>query len=279
MKKELRNATVELTIRNDVIFKKVFSKKKIIKPFLEDLTGSILDDIQIVDAEKTMYPSAKARYNRFDVFLLNNDDVYDTEMQNGNFEDILQRAMHHASVLEAENTPSGLVDMRNIEDVWVIFICTEDFMKLGERKYELETVVKNHTDIGIPQYRHIIFLNAKGKKMDLGEKINGFLEYLDKLKNPGNNEFVKEVEAEVEEAKTDPSTREAVMTLEQMLYWREQEGLKQGREEGRTEGREEGTAEIIRTLHESGMTAKEISDRLHIEYAKVLAIIEAGKPK
>ena len=264
------STTVTLSIRNDVIFKKVFSQKKIIQPFLEDVTKQKLDDIRIVDAEKTVYPSARARYNRFDVCLLNSGDVYDTEMQTGKFEDIIERAMHHASVLEVENTPKGLLDMRDIEDVWVIFICTDDALKTGERKYELEVQVKDHPEIEVPQYRHIIILNAKGKKGDAGgERVNGFLDYLDTLKNPGNNEFVNDVDSEVEEAKKDPSTREAAMTLEQMMYGKQQEGLKQGREEGK--------ASTICTLHASGMSVKEIADRLHLEEAKVLAYIQQGR--
>ncbi|MEE3489038.1 MAG: hypothetical protein VZT48_13145, partial [Bulleidia sp.] len=110
-----------------------------------------------------------------------------------------------------------------------------------------------------------------------------FLDYLDTLKNPGNNEFVNDVDSEVEEAKKDPSTREAAMTLEQMMYGKQQEGLKQGREEGRKEGREEGALakemEMICTLHESGMSAAEIADRLHLEEAKVLAYIQQGGGK
>ena len=268
------STTVTLSIRNDVIFKKVFSQKKIIQPFLEDVTKQKLDDIRIVNAEKTVYPSARARYNRFDVCLLNSGDVYDTEMQTGKFEDIIERAMHHASVLEVENTPKGLLDMRDIEDVWVIFICTDDALKAGERKYELEVQVKDHPEIEVPQYRHIIILNAKSRKGDAGgERVNGFLDYLDTLKNPGNNEFVNDVDSEVEEAKKDPSTREAAMTLEQMMYGKQQEGLKQGREEGR----EEGKASTICTLHASGMSVKEIADRLHLEEAKVLAYIQQGR--
>ena len=270
------STTVDLSIRNDVIFKKVFSQKKIIQPFLEDVTKQKLDDIRIVNAEKTVYPSARARYNRFDVCLLNSGDVYDTEMQTGKFEDIIERAMHHASVLEVENTPKGLLDMRDIEDVWVIFICTDDALKTGERKYELEVQVKDHPEIEVPQYRHIIILNAKGKKGDAGgERVNGFLDYLDTLKNPGNNEFVNDVDSEVEEAKKDPSTREAAMTLEQMMYGKQQEGLKQGREEGR----EEGKASTICTLHASGMSVKEIADRLHLEEAKVIDYIQQGGGK
>ena len=270
------STTVDLSIRNDVIFKKVFSQKKIIQPFLEDVTKQKLDDIRIVDAEKTVYPSARARYNRFDVCLLNSGDVYDTEMQTGKFEDIIERAMHHASVLEVENTPKGLLDMRDIEDVWVIFICTDDALKTGERKYELEVQVKDHPEIEVPQYRHIIILNAKSRKGDAGgERVNGFLDYLDTLKNPGNNEFVNDVDSEVEEAKKDPSTREAAMTLEQMMYGKQQEGLKQGREEGR----EEGKASTICTLHASGMSVKEIADRLHLEEAKVIDYIQQGGGK
>ena len=266
----LNSSTVTLSIRNDVIFKKVFSQKKIIQPFLEDVTKQKLDDIRIVNAEKTVYPSARARYNRFDVCLLNSGDVYDTEMQTGKFEDIIERAMHHASVLEVENTPKGLLDMRDIEDVWVIFICTDDALKAGERKYELEVQVKDHPEIEVPQYRHIIILNAKSRKGDAGgERVNGFLDYLDTLKNPGNNEFVNDVDSEVEEAKKDPSTREAAMTLEQMMYGKQQEGLKQGREEGK--------ASTICTLHASGMSVKEIADRLHLEEAKVLAYIQQGR--
>ena len=41
-------------------------------------------------------------------------------------------------------------------------------------------------------------------------------------------------------AKLDPSTREAAMTLEQLMYGKRQEGLKQGREEGK--------ASTLRTL-------------------------------
>ena len=278
------STTVTLSIRNDVIFKKVFSQKKIIQPFLEDVTKQKLDDIRIVNAEKTVYPSARARYNRFDVCLLNSGDVYDTEMQTGKFEDIIERAMHHASVLEVENTPKGLLDMRDIEDVWVIFICTDDALKTGERKYELEVQVKDHPEIEVPQYRHIIILNAKGKKGDAGgERVNGFLDYLDTLKNPGNNEFVNDVDSEVEEAKKDPSTREAAMTLEQMMYGKQQEGLKQGREEGRKEGRKEGReagiAEIIYRLSKKGRTAEEIAELLDMDEAKVLAYIQQGSGK
>ncbi|MEE3489155.1 MAG: hypothetical protein VZT48_13750 [Bulleidia sp.] len=43
------STTVTLSIRNDVIFKKVFSQKKIIQPFLEDVTKQKLDDIRIVN--------------------------------------------------------------------------------------------------------------------------------------------------------------------------------------------------------------------------------------
>ncbi|MEE3488977.1 MAG: hypothetical protein VZT48_12835, partial [Bulleidia sp.] len=147
---------------------------------------------------------------------------------------------------------------------------TDDALKTGERKYELEVQVKDHPEIEVPQYRHIIILNAKGKKGDAGgERVNGFLDYLDTLKNPGNNEFVNDVDSEVEEAKKDPSTREAAMTLEQMMYGKQQEGLKQGREEGK--------ASTICTLHASGMSVKEIADRLHLEEAKVLAYIQQGR--
>ena len=286
------NTTVNLSIRNDVIFKKVFSQKKIIQPFLEGVTKQKLDGIQIVDAEKTVYPSAMARSNRFDVCLLNSGNVYDTEMQTGKFEDLLERAMHHASVLEVENTPKGLLDMRDIEDVWVIFICTKDFFHIGERKYELVVQVKDHPELKVPQYRHIIILNAKGRKGDAGgEGVNGFLDYLDTLKNPGNNEFVNNVDSEVEEAKKDPSTREAAMTLEQMMYGKQQEGLKQGREEGREEGRKEGRkegleegalakeAEMICRLHSKGKSDEEIAELLDLDLARVQTCITQGGEK
>ena len=69
------------------------------------------------------------------------------------------------------------------------------------------------------------------------------------------------------------------MTLEQMMYWKQQEGLKQGREEGREEGALAKEAEMVCRLHSKGKTVQDIAELLDIDETKVLAYIKAGKPE
>ena len=65
------------------------------------------------------------------------------------------------------------------------------------------------------------------------------------------------------------------MTLEQMMYGKQQEGLKQGREEGALAKE----AEMICRLHSKGKSDEEIAELLDLDLVRVQTCITQGGEK
>ena len=142
----------------------------------------------------------------------------------------------------------------------MVFICTFDYLGLGEPMYVVESYIRKN-DLHFNDGTSKILLNTKCSPDKVPEKLRSFYEYIN---DPSkiDSKLVEGIDERVQKYNT-PEWRERLVTLEYMIAEAKEEGLEQGRTEGLAEGEVSGrTAEkldMARAMKEDNKPVDEIS--------------------
>ncbi len=105
-----------LSLKNDVVFKELFSKKGneiFLKDFLSDLLET---DIKTIEIKKDT-PLKNEKYGILDIKVtLNDDSIIDIEMQLTNYKNMEERALYYSAKLISEQLQSGqdYIDLKQV---------------------------------------------------------------------------------------------------------------------------------------------------------------------
>ena len=234
----------ELTICDNFLFQKVMQNKHLCKNLLQRLLKINIADIFYPETEKTIDVSTISKSVRLDVFVKTDTGIIlDIEMQvtNGASGELPHRMRYYQAMIDLEVLGKGK-DYIELNQTFVIFICTFDPFGFGEKVYTFTNRCHERDDLELGDGTTKIFLNSKGTIGDVDEDIDKFLAYING--NTAEGEFTRDIAAEVERIKQHEETRLEYMTLlmelKQQLREGYDEGLSRGRDEGRCEGRIEG---------------------------------------
>ncbi|MCQ2603947.1 MAG: Rpn family recombination-promoting nuclease/putative transposase [Spirochaetia bacterium] len=218
-----------LTITNDFIFGWVFSDKERCRKLIELLLGIKVKNLEVPQTQKSIKTSLISRGVRFDVYAEDNDRAFDIEIQTVNQRNWELRTRYYQSRMDGSLINQGQ-DYRDLKETYVIFLCCFDPVGLKECKYETVHVLKEHREYIIDDRRHIVLYNIHEYLKSEDEEQRAFFEYM--ATGNAGSAFSKEVQDNVDRAKTDDDLRSGVMTLEMEINMMKKDAKKEGIQEG-----------------------------------------------
>ena len=230
----------ELTICDNFLFQKVMRNKRLCKNLLQKLLKINIADIFYPETEKTIDVSTVSKSVRLDVFVKTDAGIIlDIEMQvtSGAKSKLPHRMRYYQAMIDLEVLGKSK-DYIELNQTFVIFICTFDPFCFGEKVYTFTNRCHERDDLELGDGTTKIFLNSKGTVGDVDEDIDKFLAYING--NAAEGEFTRDIAAEVERIKQHEETRLEYMTLLMELKQQRCEGYDEGLSRGRDEGRSEG---------------------------------------
>ena len=248
-----------LTLSNDFMFSKVMRDKEICRETLEILLDKKIGEITYIDNQKTIDINYDAKSVRLDVYVEDENRIYNIEMQVVNKKDLAKRSRYYQGMIDLNAIEKGEI-YRDLKESIVIFICKFDPFGKGLSKYTFENICNENKELYLKDGTSKVFFNTKDYYKERSEDAKSFLEYIEKETTSENN-FVKKLEQKIKNIKENKVWRAEFMTL----LMREQEiardNFEKGMAEGVIKGREEGIAEGVIRGREEGIAEGVIKGR------------------
>jgi predicted transposase/invertase (TIGR01784 family) len=254
----------ELTIQDNFLFERVMRNKRLCKNLIEKILQIKVKDIHYPVSEKTIHTRILSKGIRLDVYV--EDDtgrIYDIEMQCTHEKDKLlaKRIRYYESLIDGEHLEKGQ-SYEELNDTYIIFICTFDPFHEGLPKYTFEPCCRERSSLQLDKGQTDIFLNTKGADAAEDPSLAAFLRYVDGKHIDSMDSFTKELDDEVTKVKMVDQVRREYMLLsdELKMYKRKgkEEGLQEGLKKGRNKGREIEKLNVVKKMFESGLSDDQI---------------------
>ena len=95
----------ELTLADDFMFYQVMQDDEICIGVLERLLKIQIDHIERQELQKEIKPYYQTKYIKLDVYVKNDDKIYDIEIQNEDMDELPKRVRYYQSMIDS----TGLV--------------------------------------------------------------------------------------------------------------------------------------------------------------------------
>ena len=230
------------TLANNFIFYKVMRHHPdACKKLIEMLLNIKIEEMEMHN-EETIDLDHDRKGIRLDVFVKEENRMYDIELQVVNTKELQMRARYYAGLMALDSLPAGALYSK-LRDSHVIFICMEDIFNHGLPVYSFENICREDYKLKLNDgdFKHF-FIAPTCAKMIENPELKAFFELL--ITNCANSKFTLHLKDYVEDAKHNMQWRFQYMTyLRQINYERlaaREEGLQEGLEEGRAKGLKEG---------------------------------------
>ena len=202
---------------------------------------------------------------RFDAYVKTADKWIDIEMQTTNKHDLEKRSRYYQALMDTDCLEKG-GRFKDLKNTYVVFICTFDYLGLGEPMYVVESYIRKN-DLHFNDGTSKILLNTKCSLDKVPEKLRSFYEYINDPTKVGNK-LIEGIDERVKKYNT-KEWRERLVTLEYMIAEAKEEGIEQGRTEGLAEGEASKALEMAKAMKSenidietiikvSGLTKEEI---------------------
>ncbi len=249
----------ELQIKNDFLFAKVMSDKKICIKLLEMLLHIKIKDIKYLEKQKALDFQKDAKSVRLDMYVEGDERVFDIEIQATEKRNLPKRSRYYQGMIDLNTIKKG-EDYEELKESYVIFICTFDPFKKGRAQYTFENVCLEDKEIRLNDASRRVFFNARDYMTAENEDIREFLKYVNGGKS--NHPFVKELETRVEQVKENKEWGLEYMTLRM----REKEIWKEATEEATEKVTEEGIKKMVLVLKELNVPQQTILLKIQNQY-------------
>ena len=206
---------------------------------------------------------------RFDAYVKTADKWIDIEMQTTNKHDLEKRSRYYQALMDTDCLEKG-GKFKDLKNTYVVFICTFDYLGLGEPLYVVESYIRKN-DLHFNDGTSKILLNTKCSPDKVPEKLKSFYEYIN---DPSkiDSKLVEGIDERVQKYNT-PEWRERLVTLEYMIAEAKEEGLEQGRTEGLAEGEVSGRAaeklDMAKAMKSKNYSLDEISELTGLSKEKI----------
>ena len=204
----------DLTLTHWYIFPEVFADIKNInlaKQLIELATQREVEELRCLGKEQNETIGYYSHGVRFDVKFKGGKKHYIVEMQN--YKDaLLERSDVYHAVEKMKSFEKGM-DYEDIVTTYVIFICTFDYFKLGEDRYELQWRLLKHLELDIYPKTVTILLNAKARSKE--KKLDALLHFLDT--SEATDSYTEELVKAVKRVKESEENRRSYMTFDEIV--------------------------------------------------------------
>ena len=281
----------ELEIQDDFLFSKVMRDKEICKITLEKLLHIKIKDLKYIEEQKNIDIAFESKSVRLDVYVEDEDRVFNVEMQTTAQKDLAKRSRYYQGMIDLNIIEKGAY-YKNLKESYIIFICTFDPFDMDKPQYTFENFCVEEKSLRLGDAAKKLFFNTKAYEKADDPDIRAFLKYVGGQSS--DCDFVRMLEKKVKEVKANKEWMVEYMTLlmreqeirEEARAEGRKEGRVEGRKEGRAEGRIEGRAEgrkegrakgriegimvSAKNLYENGFSIEEIAKLLKIDISELL---------
>lgn len=218
-----------LTISNDFVFAKMMSDKELCKELIENLLHIKVNNLNYIQEQKTIDVIYSSKSIRLDVYVEDENKIYNIEMQISNNKNLAKRTRYYQDLIDLNTIEKG-EDYRDLKESYIIFICTFDLFNKGLPRYTFENICNEDNSIKLEDKTYKIFLNSKAFEKEEDENIKSFLMYLNGEKS--NNSFINKLDEKLKDIKSNKEWRREYMTFEMKLKEIAEENFEDGLEQG-----------------------------------------------
>ena len=253
----------DLKLSDNFIFSAVMRDINNCKELLEVILGVKIVKISRSEIEKTINNGLKNKGIRLDVYVENDDTVYDVEMQTTS-ENLPKRTRYYQALIDKDILPKG-EDYKKMKKSIIIFICTFDVFKKNLPVYSFANVCLEDKSIVLEDDMLKIFLNTSGSREGITQSLSNLYDLI----NDGvaKDDFTKRLSSDINIIKNDGFWREHYMGW----YLEIEEAKLKGMEEGLAKGKVEAlltigydTAKIAETLNMPVSEVEKIAESVNV---------------
>ncbi|MBR5033037.1 MAG: Rpn family recombination-promoting nuclease/putative transposase [Treponema sp.] len=194
----------ELTLADDFMFYQVMQDDEICIGVLERLLKIQIDHIERQELQKEIKPYYQSKYIKLDVYVKNDNRVYDIEIQNEDMDELPKRVRYYQSMIDSNELLKGM-EYRKLPESIIIFICTGDPFGKGFPQYTFKNICLEEKDIILKDESTKYFFNSDAADKATDIEIRAFLDYI-KNKRPTDS-FTNTIDLAVKKVKEDESLR------------------------------------------------------------------------
>ena len=217
----------DLTFSDDFIFGKVLTgNMELCRELLELILNKKIGAVKIAESQKTIKQTYDSKGIRLDVYVEDEDAVYDIEMQTTFQKDLPKRTRYYQGIIDLNLIESG-ADYSELRQSYIIFICTSDPFGENLPVYTFKNICVEKNSLELKDEAVKVVINAAGCRDGLSQNMAAFLDFLQSQKV--SDDFTEKLSDEVLRVKSSKDWRQDYMKLETMLM----DARRDGREEER----------------------------------------------
>ena len=194
----------ELSLADDFMFYQVMQDDEICIGVLERLLKINIDHIERQELQKEIKPYYQSKYIKLDVYVKNEDKVYDIEIQNEEMDELPKRVRYYQSMIDSNELLKGM-EYRKLPESIIIFICTGDPFGKGFPQYSFKNICLEEKELVLQDESTKYFFNSDAADKATDIEIRSFLDYI-KNKRPTDS-FTTTIDLAVKKVKEDESLR------------------------------------------------------------------------
>ena len=251
----------ELSLMDDYMFAAVMRDEINLKPLLEYILSTKVNEIAFVEPQKTEKEGYQSHGIRLDLYVKDESgQVFNVEVQTSTKKNLPKRMRYYQSVIDINILAPG-VDYNNLSRSFVIFICNFDPFEDERYIYTFENRCLEDLDLSFDDETIKVVVNTKGKKGNISQELKELIDYL----NEGivTGAYTRQLDDAVQLVKASEERRHEYM----VMMIRDMEKREEGREEGLKEGKEIGRiVGTVETMRDDGKDNRSIINRLIEKY-------------
>ena len=229
------------TLANNFIFYKVMRNHPEACKHLIELLLKIKVNSMEIHGEEVIDIDHDAKGIRLDVFVKEDNRIYDIEVQVVNTKELPERARYYQGLMDLDSLKSGQ-KYRELPDFHIIFLCLEDIFKNGLPVSTFENICLEDlkTKLNDRAYKHF-FIAPLCARMVEDKEVKDFFEFL--ISNRAADDYTNSLQDYVKAAKKNAQWKEQYMTYERIQAYAYDNGKEAGIAEGITQGAQQKAIE------------------------------------
>lgn len=274
--KEIPFDIESIKITENVLFTSVLVNKDIFKEFIKVILGIKISNILEINREQHIDSVSGYRGIRLDVYAEDKTTVYNIEIQTSNEHNIPKRTRVYSGNIDRKQLKRGEKNFNKIKRLYIIFVSTDNIFKKTELGAEINEPILIFENIallnknGCMDYVKLndesykVIVNLACNSDDINNKdLKSLIELLkDGYVANTHSNLSNMMENEARRLKADEEWRsDSMLTYEQALAKKVEEGKKEGRKESKLEIAKSMVSDnlpIVTIIKYTGLSREEI---------------------
>ncbi len=183
---------------------------EICKETIELLLKVKVEKLEPVETERSIDLALEQKSVRLDVYVKDENRVFNLEMQASDQKDLPHRSRYYQSCIDLDSIEKGSL-YTELPESYVVFICLFDVFGRGLPCYRFENSCKEEQGLQLGDGTHKVFFNVDALERAQDENLKSFLKY---VKGESSDcDLVQKMAERMKKIKMNPEWRKQCMTM------------------------------------------------------------------